>query len=473
VGRQDQQEGLTATRYDRVPYPGHPFAQTHPDRLATVATLFGLHPAHPAACRVLELGCGDGGNLVPMAYALPDSAFCGVDLSATAIERGAALRDALGLSNLDLRCADVTALAPLGAFNYVIAHGVYSWIEPAARDALLAACAAHLAPNGVAYVSYDVLPGGHLREITRQMLRWHVRDIDEPAERIEQARTLLTALAAAGREGDELQQRLAWQAEWALAQSDTALYHDEIAPHHEAVLFTDFVAHAERHGLGFLAEADVFEMQAALLPDGLADDVIAREQYLDFFKGRMFRQTLLCHAGAERREPGPDVVRDMLAATPARPAGDVGSGRVEFRGPRGASLTTDHEAVKAALVALGEAWPASLPVAELDGDAVCEALLRAYAVNLVQLHVWAPKLTSTPSERPVASALARLQAAEGTRVTNLRHGSIDVPDELGRRLITLLDGTRDRAALLRELDRPADELERSLQGLARIALLER
>ena len=461
MGQQDQQEGLTA--YDRVPYPGHPFAQTHPDRLATVATLFGLDPAHPARCRLLELGCGDGGNLVPMAYALPDSAFCGVDLSAGAIEQAEALRAALGLANVELHRADLTALPALGAFDYVVAHGVYSWIAPAARDALLAACRAHLAPGGVAYVSYDVMPGGHVREITRQILRWHLRDVDDPAERIAGARGLLRALADAGQE----------QAEWALEQGDPALYHDELAPHHEAILFTDFVAHARRHGLEFLAEADVFEMQAAVLPDELAGgDVIAREQYLDFFKGRMFRQTLLCHAGRERREPTAAVVRGMLAATPARPAGEVGPGRVEFRGPHGAALTTDHDAVKAALVALGEAWPRALAVADLDGDAVCEALLRAYAVNLVQLHVWAPEIANAPSERPVASALARLQAAAGTRITNLRHGTIDVPDELGRRLITLLDGTRDRAALQRELDRPADELERSLEGLARIAVLK-
>jgi SAM-dependent methyltransferase len=462
VGRQDQQEGLTA--YDRVPYPGHPFAQTHPDRLATVATLFGLRPAHPAACRLLELGCGDGGNLVPMAYALPDSAFCGVDLSPGAIAHAEELRDALGLANVELQRADLTALPALGTFDYIVAHGVYSWIAPEARDALLAACRAHLAPGGVAYVSYDVMPGGHVREITRQLLRWHLRDVDAPAARIAGARALLRALADAGSE----------QAEWALEQADPALYHDELAPHHEAILFTDFVAHAGRHGLAFLAEADVFEMQTAGLPAEYAGgDVIAREQYLDFFKGRMFRQTLLCHAGVERHEPTADVVRGMLAATPARPAGELGPGRVEFRGPRGATITTDHDAVKAALVALGDAWPRAVPVAEFAGEPVCEALLRAYAVNLVQLQVWAPEIATAPSERPVASALARLQARAGSRITNLRHGNIEVPDDLGRRLITLLDGTRDRAALLRELDRPADELERSLEGLARIAVLER
>ena len=459
MGRQGQQEALTA--YDEVPYPGHPFAQTHPDRLATVATLFGLRPAAPDACRLLELGCGDGGNLVPMAYALPGSAFCGVDLSATAVERARELSAALGLTNVDLRVADVTALPELGEFDYVVAHGVYSWIAPPARDALLAACRERLAPGGVAYVSYDVLPGGYMREVTRQMLRWHLRDVHDPAERIAGARSLLEAVSEAGQP----------QAEWALAQSDASLFHDELAEHHEAVLFTDFVAHAERHGLRFVAEADVFEMQATSLPPGLAEDTISREQYLDFFKGRMFRQTLLCHEEAEPREPVATVVRGMLAASPVQPQGDPGApGRVEFRGPLGATLTTDHEPTKRALAQLGAAWPAPVPIAGL-GD-VEEAMLRGYAANFVQLHVWAPAIAAAPSDRPVASALARLQAARGTRITNLRHGTVEVPDELGRRLITLLDGTRDRPALLRELGRPADELERSLEGLARIAVLE-
>ena len=434
-----------------------------------MATLFGLEPAAPAGCRLLELGCGDGGNLVPMAYGLRGSAFCGIDLSRRAIERARSLAAALGLANVDFRHADLTALPELGTFDFVVAHGVYSWLAPAERDALLAACREHLAPGGVAYVSYDVLPGGHLREITRQMLRWHLRDVEEPEQRIAQARALLTAVAGARPEGDEM--RIA--AERALEQGDPALFHDELAPHHEAVLFADFAAHAGEHGLRFLAEADVFEMEARNLPPELAEGLIEREQYLDFFKGRMFRQTLLCHADAEQREAGLDVVRGMLAASPAERAGES-EGRVTFRGPHGATLTTDHEAVQAAFVRLGEAWPAAVPVAGLGEDpAVAETLRRAYAANLVHLHVWAPDAATAPSERPVASALARLQAAEGTRVTTLRHTGVEVPDERGRRLIRLLDGTRDRAALVRELGRPADELERSLEGLARLALLER
>jgi SAM-dependent methyltransferase len=459
-----------------VPYPGYPFAQTHPDRLATIATLLGMTPTDVTACRVLELGCGDGGNLVPMAYALPGSRFVGVDLSRVAVERAWAIVDALGLQNVDVRCADFTGSSSLGTFDYVIAHGVYSWIAPAERDALLALCASALAPAGVAYVSYDALPGGHLREITRQILRWHLRSVADPGERIREARALLGALAATAETATGVQRTVAEQAARALEQRDPSLFHDELADRHTAVLFADFAAHARQHGLRYLAEADFFEMtvpsQFAPAIAGL-DDPVEREQYLDFFKGRLFRQTLLCHADADHGEPDPLRVQGMLAASPAQPDGDPDAGRVTFRGPKGASLTTDEPTAKAAMLALGEAWPDAVPVTDLGrGEALYELLLQAYAANLVQLHVWTPSLATTPSERPRASALARLQAAEGTRITNLRHATLEVTDDLGRHLIRLLDGTRDRTALLHALDRPADELERSLTGLAAAALLE-
>lgn len=458
-----------------MPYPGYPFAQTHPDRLATIATLLGLSPAPVTVCRVLELGCGDGGNLVPMAYGLPGSHFSGVDLSGAAVERAATVAGVLGLGNLDVRRADLARLPELGTFDYVIAHGVYSWVAEEERDALLAACRAHLAPGGAAYVSYDALPGGHLREITRQMLRWHLRDVEEPAERIARARALLGALAATAETATGVQRTVAEQAARALEQRDASLFHDELAERHTAVLFADFAAHAARHGLRYLAEADFFEMTVpSELAPALAEleDPIAREQYLDFFKGRLFRQTLLCHADVERQEVEPARVAGMLAASPAQPDGDPDAGRVTFRGPRGASLTTDEPIAKAAMVALGAAWPDAVPVAELGGEPLHTLLLQAYAANLVQLHMWTPPLATTPSGRPVASALARLQATEGTRITNLRHATVEVNDDLGRKLIRLLDGTRDRTALLHELGRPADELERSLEGLASAALLE-
>ena len=76
------------TSYDEVPYQSQPFSRTHPHNIGMMATLFGMEPAHPHACRVLELGCASGGNLLPMAQAAPQSEFVGIDLSARQIADG-------------------------------------------------------------------------------------------------------------------------------------------------------------------------------------------------------------------------------------------------------------------------------------------------------------------------------------------------------------------------------------------------
>lgn len=156
--------------YDEIPYPGFPLPQTHPDRLATLATLFGMKPAPPAACRVLEVGCGDGGNLIPMALGLPESQFLGIDLAEKPVAAGCALIHSLGLQRIHLRTLDLMdAGRQLGEFDYIIAHGVYSWVPGEVRDGLLRLCRMLLAPNGVAYVSYNTYPGFHRRELFRDI----------------------------------------------------------------------------------------------------------------------------------------------------------------------------------------------------------------------------------------------------------------------------------------------------------------
>jgi SAM-dependent methyltransferase len=137
-----------------------PRRQTHPDRLAAMARLFGMRPAPVTACRVLELGCGSGANLIPQAYYLPESRFTGIDMAAEPIAVARAMAGDLGLSNIDLRVADLRDLGTeVGEFDYIFAHGLYSWIPADVRDRLLAVCSERLAPQGVAFVSYNVYPG--------------------------------------------------------------------------------------------------------------------------------------------------------------------------------------------------------------------------------------------------------------------------------------------------------------------------
>jgi SAM-dependent methyltransferase len=479
--------------YDAVPYLGHAYAQTHPDRLATQAVLFGLRPAPPARCRVLELGCGDGGNLIPMALELPRSEFVGIDLAAEPVARGAALADELGAGNLRLLRADLQALPDdLGAFDYVIAHGVYSWVPPGPRDALLAACARLLTPHGVAYVSYNAYPGSYLRDAARDVLRFHVEHEPDPERRMEQAGALMSLIVRAGRASPHAR-ALAEHLEAMLARPRWVVFHDELADVNTPVYFHEFVGHARRHGLEFLAESHLADSQLLDLPDdvaaelaGLPDDVVLREQYIDFVANRLFRQTLLCRAGAPiRRELRATDVQRLWVAAAARTEASAdalrGPERVGFELAHGQAIETDDPQFKQALARLGRAWPRCIPFAGLGGSApqrLGEALLGAHAERLVDLHVH-PPAAAPPGERPVAAPLARRQAAEGsTIVTSLRHAPVRVEDELGRLLLTRLDGSRDRAALaleLRRADPSAPDvpalLDAALDRLGRLSLL--
>src|SRR5579885_2402730 len=142
-----------ANPFDEVPYPGFPFPESHPDLLATIATLFGMTPPLLESCRILELGCGDGSNLIPMAFGLPQSQCLGVDLAERPIQKGRAMAEALGLTHLKLEQIDLCDITRAqGEFDYIIAHGVYSWVAPEVQEKVLAICGETLAANGVAYV---------------------------------------------------------------------------------------------------------------------------------------------------------------------------------------------------------------------------------------------------------------------------------------------------------------------------------
>jgi SAM-dependent methyltransferase len=481
-----QDQPLT-TDYEDVPYPSFSYPQTHPDRLATLATLFGLAPAPVDRCRVLEIGCASGGNLIPMAEGLPDSRFVGIDLSAGQIAAGRATVADLRLTNIDLHRLNILDLTPeLGRFDYVIAHGVYSWVPAPVRDKLLAVCRNNLASNGVAYVSYNTYPGWHGRGAVRDMMGYHTRRLTDPKARAAQARALLSFLARSVPVEGNAYGNLIREEEKALRdQLDAYLLHDQLEAVNEPVYLYQFVEHTERAGLRYLGEADMGTTIDAQLPPQLsdvvaklADDLLGREQYLDFLTNRMFRQTLLCHREVSpRRPPRPEHLALFRAASRARclsAVPDLRSARVEeFRGPKGPSVGTDHAPTKAAFLYLAEVWPLSVPLDELqavsrarlaaeavvvqeeaayarDNYLLAENLLQAFLSGVIELHLHAPPLTIQPGRFPRVPGFARRQARERDRVTNLRHEVVPL-DDVSRHLFVLLDGSRDREALVEEM----------------------
>ncbi|MEW6125509.1 MAG: class I SAM-dependent methyltransferase [Acidobacteriota bacterium] len=501
-------ESLTA--YDEVWYPNAALSQTHPDRLATLANWFGLSPAPVEHCRVLELGCGDGGNLIPMAYGLPDSQFTGIDLAPQPIAKGQAMVKALGLLNITLEKMDILEVSPdFGVFDYIITHGIYSWVPETVREKILAICQANLADNGIAYISYNAYPGCHIRNMMREMLAFHLRDIDEPGEKIRQGRALARFLVEANPEPTAYAGVLAKQLEDINNRSDGAFYHDDLSEMNQPFYFYQFVADAARFGLQYLCEASIQDMQTQIFPPSIVatlavlgkQSLIAKEQYLDFLKGKQFRQTLLCRQNVPiNREPKPELLQTFFVTSSARPVSthpNLKNQTVEeFLGNKGATMKTGHPLAKAAIFALSRSHPVALGFHDLLEkslelldvetnqrmayvDALTHILLQSYEAGLVDLHTFQPRFTVEISDRPLASSLARWQITDGhTRITNLRHQSIKVADEKSQQLMLLLDGTHDHAALIRQLYKAkpddetlANELVARLEEIAQLAFL--
>jgi len=472
--------------YDEVPYTSHPYAQATPDRLAVVATLMGMKPAGPARCRVLELGCCSGGNLLPLAVRHPESEFVGVDISARQVALGQEMIGALAIKNARIERRDILDIGQtLGQFDYIITHGVFSWVPPRVQDEILAVSAENLTAEGVAYVSYNVFPGWHMRGIIRDMMLYRASSFERPADRVRHSRALVDFLAQSVPEDNPYGSLLRRELESLRSKDDDYLFHEHLEDFNEPLYFHQFAERATRAGLQYLGEADfgttsvsTFKPATAQMLETVAHDRIELEQYMDFLRNRMFRQTLLCRRGvAISDEPIPQRLLGLHVASSAKPENpgmDVRS-KAEgvFRGRHAVTKTTDP-LMKSALLYLSEIWPRAVCVhdliaiarSRLAGDAVvvdatqitgdslrlAEPLLRCYATSQIELTAIPSEFTLKASERPAAFRFARLQAERTTRVTNLRHESCTL-DDLQRQVLRLLDGSRDRQAMLDELVR--------------------
>ncbi len=484
--------------YDEVPYPTTSHIFTHPDNLATAATLLGLSPTPVEHCRVLELGCASGGNLIPMSLELPDSELVGVDASAVQIAEGQTGITAIGAKNVTLQYLNILDITPeLGQFDYIIVHGIFSWVPDVVRDKILAVCRQNLAPNGIAYISYNTYPGWHMLKTVREMMLYHTRNVSEPNLRIAKARALLDFLADSLATASEYSNSKLVKAYSGFLQSekthigdstDSYVFHEELEEINDPIYFHQFAERAAQHQLQYLCEAnlsDVFlndfapQVTNELLK--MAHNLVELEQYMDFLRNRTFRKTLLVHQEAQfARQFRPERVFGLYAATNARPVSakpDIRSIAVEeFTNPEGLKFATDHPVTKAALHYLAQVWPKPICFDELietayerlgqgapdaskrtqDRQVLAANLLKGYTYSgrLIELHTYAPHFATQVSEHPIASPWARFQMQFSNDVTNLCHVRVEIKG-VAQYLLPHLDGTHDRATL-------ADGLEESL-----------
>ncbi len=400
----------TRESYEALPYERLVHRFTHPERIARTARLRGFEPAPVSTARVLELGCASGDNLVGIAYGLPEASFVGVDLSVRQIEAGQRRVADLGLENVVLRTGDLRDVDEAwGTFDYVLAHGVLSWVPEPVRLRLFEVCRERLSPEGVAFVSYNALPGWRFRRLVRDVLLAGAAGAQDPRERTRLARERLSLVAENVFDAVSPWGRyLAARQEELEKESDADLLHDFLEEQNEAFALRDVVGRAAAAGLEYLADAqEPYVPQEPVSPqvrrtlEALPDE-IAREELLDVLRERTLRQSLFVHAGG-----------------PARHRVDAACGA----GPR----------------------------AELEITHLSRGILQ--------------------STRPRASALARHQATEGSRVTSHEHRNVTL-DPLAEKVLVLLDGSRTVEEVAAACGWPVAMVEAVIEGLFGTALLE-
>lgn len=476
-------EVIESTVYDDVPYESNPFSQTHPQRLAAMARLFGLSPAPVEKCRVLELGCASGGNIIPVAFNLPESEFVGVDLAMGQVKMGRETIEALGIDNMRMEHASILDVdKSWGEFDYIIAHGVFSWVPQKVREKILDIALENLSENGVAYISYNVYPGWHMRGMIRHMMLYHTAQFEDQTKKVQQARALVDFLSnSVPKENNYFGLLLNSEMDIIKKSQDYYLFHDHLEVINTPMYFHEFAEMAAKRDLAYLGESDFSTMLTSGFSKKVADtlkriskNIIQTEQYMDFVRNRFFRQTLLCRKGREiNRNISPGNLTDFLFVSSAKAEKknvDYSEDqKTTFKTPKGPSITTNRPLTKAALTILQNIYPKAIGLDELLDQAaqllkdkgikdnlnnnqkrqiLTLDFLQCITVNLVEFLTWQADFVTKVSDKPKASRLAITQSRSVANPVNQCHQPVPLNVAV-RNMIPLLDGTRDRNGILK------------------------
>lgn len=474
-----------AYSYDAIPYPSHPYDASHPDHIYTLAKLFKLEPKIPDEASILELGCASGGNLIPMAVQLPRARLVGIDLSNKQIAEGQTTLNTLKLSNIKLLARDFRAIDDsFGQFDYILCHGVFSWVPPEAQNKILEICRDRLSANGIAYISYNAYPGWFMRGMIRQMMLHHIKHVSDPVNKVKQARALL-AFIVESTEGQTTPyaQILKQELEMLSKHSDAYLYHDHLEDNNHPMFFYQFMELAAAKNLQFVSETNLASMITSNLPPKAAEaltkltnDLHHRSQYTDFVTNRMFRQSLLCYRDLkinrhldEQRLQGMYFSGSFRQEDPTLGQDVSPNLEVSFKCANGRGIKTGNAALKALMFTLGDAWPSSLTLPEIClgiekrlsesivvGEKEQLSISNVSASHLLQMMVrgdiefrYLPdRFTKDIGEKPTVTALSRLQATAGPMVTTQRHNMLNA-DPISRMIIQLLDGSRGKPDIVK------------------------
>ena len=298
------------TIYSELGYKSMPFPYTTPATLEAYAALVGITAPNPNTARVLELGATYGGNIISQALFNPDATFVGIELSQEQVEKGNEVIANAGLTNVSLVQSDIASIgSEIGTFDYIIAHGVYSWVDDGVKDALLRLIDEHLAEDGIAYISYNTYPGWHTMEEVRQLMMFSNRDKSQfnHKEKVLHGKTIGSIVGSQILKYDNLKKRnskFLGALRSVMQKDEYYVGHDHLEPNNDPVYFYQFNNHLADHNLAYLCDADLtlsmvrsFDVDIADTLDKLAlNDHVAQEQYLDFMLDTTFRKSIICKA---------------------------------------------------------------------------------------------------------------------------------------------------------------------------------
>ena len=279
----------------------YPHRDAHIRNLEAIATLFGMQPKPVDKCRVLQIGAGSGGHLLPQAADYPQSEFVGVEASQAKVSVGSQICEDIAVKNVSLKRVKLQEIdASWGEFDYILCLDLYSHVTAEIRQQLMKICQERLSPQGVALVNWNVFPGWNQKKALRDMLRYHTAAVSEPAEKLHHAKALLLSLVKMTSEHTAYGKCLREELELLKQQNDQYLMMHYLGDYNEPLYFEQFAGEAHTNGLQYLAESVIARMLPQNLPPSAQQsmqglDLYRQEQYIDFIRNVAFRSTLLCH----------------------------------------------------------------------------------------------------------------------------------------------------------------------------------
>lgn len=472
---------MSASSYEEKPYATFALHEAELRKLAALARLHGVEVASPEKCSVLEIGCGNGMNVLPLAERYPESRFVGFDLSGAHIREAQMAAAQCHLTNVTFSQDDIGGFScEAGEFDYVICHGVFSWISQKLQEKLLALCARALAPHGVAFVSYNVLPGWRQRGVLRDVLQTGALTKGQgssPDEQLAAGMEFLELVTLArSKEGDTYGRYLSEGLTRLQGSHSSYVFHEYLETFNEPVLFSHFVERAQQQGLQWMCEAKALMMSSDDLGpkvtkylEGLRGDVLAREQCLDVLRNRPFRESLMCHADkALQRDLRASVFKNLEFVTDYREQMNLPHSVVFKEIVSGRTVETpadDHARLLKALSSTPDgrmrftdlSERAKGELVEHDERTIVGLLVTLWRSGFVHCAVPASRDERTSDERPLSSRIAQFQAVGEGAVTSLRHRSHDLSAQ-ERLCVQLADGTRSVEEIEREVSRVSDEV---------------